>query len=424
MKVGYGSARIAVRAGTPMGGYVARTSGAAGELDPLAVTAVTAAAGGRRVALVVADLVCVNQDLVAAARAATRDVDLLVVAATHTHSGPETGCVPGGGSTEPGVRDHVAGAVGKAVAEAVAAEIPTTGTLHRGHLTGVGAPRGVADPEPVVPFDVVAVRGDSGDLAGVLLVLPVHPTVLPATNLLVSADLAGAVRRAVRQLLGPGRWVAVATGAAGDISTRHTRHGADPAELERLAAIVARTCAELLADAGEQVWSAADEPTWRTADVALARRQPLAVDGLTETVREAVRAADDPARVRIEEARLRGAELLTSLARSSDDNPRAPIDAEVAAVRIGRLGVAALPGEPFLVAATEIQDVAPTPTIVLGYANSYPGYLPIRAAYQGDGYEAMVAAVAPGGLEQLVTVASRLLSTLDGSDHEEASDDR
>lgn len=419
MKVGYGSARVEVPPGTPLGGYVARDGGAAGELDPLVVTAVTYAAAGRRVALAVADVVCVNQDLVAAARAAVTTVDLLVVAATHTHSGPETGCLPGGGTTDPDVRNRLVASIRQAVAAAVAAEHVASGTLHRGDLVGVGAVRGIADPEPVVPVDLVAVRDTAGGLTGALVVLPVHPTVLPAANRLVSADLPGAVRRALKRELGPACWVVVATGAAGDISTRHTRRGADPAELDRLAAIVARTCAAMLPELGTPAWTAADGVAWRSTTTALPRRDPLLVDGLADTVRAAVRSAADPAQVRIEQARLRGAELLTGLAGGVRDHPRAPIAAEVTAIRLGTLGVAALPGEPFLTAAAQIQAAAPEPTVVLGYAGGYPGYLPPRAAYQADGYEAMVAAAAPGSLEQVVAVASQLLSTMDGTDHEE-----
>lgn len=430
MKVGHASVGIEVPTGMPMGGYVARTGGVAGELDRLTVAAVTYCDGRRRVALVIADVVCVNRDVVAAARAATTGADLLIVAATHTHSGPDTGCLPGGGSTDPEVRDRLAAAVSRAVAEAIAAEHTTSGTLHRGRLVGVGAPRGIVNPEPVVPTDVLAVRGSDGDLAGVLVVLPVHPTVLPAANRLVSADLPGAVRRALRRALGPACWVAVATGAAGDISTRHTRRGTGPAELDRLAAIVAERCIAMLAGAGEweTAWLAEDALAWRRDEVALPRREPVAVDGLAgnlvDTVRAQAGSVSDPGEARIAEARVAGAELLAELARTRGSDPKAPIVAEVAAVRIGRLGVAALPGEPFLAAATRIRAAAPTPTVVLGYANGYPGYLPPRAAYRGDGYEAMVAAVAPGSMERVVATAGALLSIMDGIDREESPHDR
>src|SRR5690606_32584688 len=63
-------------------------------------------------------------------------------------------------------------------------------------------------------------------------------------NLLVSADLTGAARRALRghDALsgdGPRPWVVVATGAAGDVSTRPHRREQTPAELDRLGARVA-----------------------------------------------------------------------------------------------------------------------------------------------------------------------------------------
>ncbi|WP_346127107.1 hypothetical protein [Nonomuraea roseola] len=97
MSVGYGSAGLTVPEGMPMGGYLDRQGPSAGTLDPLEVSAVTWSDGERRFALAVADLVCVNDDLAERARRAAGCE--LWLAATHTHAGPETGCVPGGGPT-------------------------------------------------------------------------------------------------------------------------------------------------------------------------------------------------------------------------------------------------------------------------------------------------------------------------------------
>ncbi|NUO56695.1 MAG: hypothetical protein HOV78_08525, partial [Hamadaea sp.] len=250
MRVGFATQTLTVPPGTPMGGYAFREGTSTGTLDPLSVSAITWFDGVHRFALALVDAICVNADLTRAVRDVVSEVDVLWLAASHTHAGPETGCVPGGTVTPPDWLAILTATVADTVATARQAETEASGRVHSGPLHGVGAVRSHPTGDSSVPLDVVeVVAGDRR--AGVLVVLPVHPTVLPSRNLLVSADLTGAVRRALADRLGTGTWIAVATGAAGDISTRRTRQAQDAAELGRLGAIVADRCVELLDKAGD-----------------------------------------------------------------------------------------------------------------------------------------------------------------------------
>ncbi|NUR50757.1 MAG: hypothetical protein HOV71_21725, partial [Hamadaea sp.] len=219
MRVGFATQTLTVPPGTPMGGYAFREGTSTGTLDPLSVSAITWFDGVHRFALALVDAICVNADLTRAVRDVVSEVDVLWLAASHTHAGPETGCVPGGTVTPPDWLAILTATVADTVATACQAETEASGRVHSGPLHGVGAVRSHPTGDSSVPLDVVeVVAGDRR--AGVLVVLPVHPTVLPSRNLLVSADLTGAVRRALADRLGTGTWIAVATGAAGDISTR------------------------------------------------------------------------------------------------------------------------------------------------------------------------------------------------------------
>ncbi|WP_379479010.1 hypothetical protein [Nonomuraea roseola] len=460
MSVGYGSAGLTVPEGMPMGGYLDRQGPSAGTLDPLEVSAVTWSDGERRFALAVADLVCVNDDLAERARRAAGCE--LWLAATHTHAGPETGCVPGGGPTPEPWLDLVAEAVRTAVHRAVDSERPSEGVALRGDLRGVGADRSRPEAEAVVPLDVIAVL--DGGMAGVVVVLPVHPTVLPAANLLVSADLAGAVRRALRERLGPGVWVVVATGAAGDISTRHTRRGQDAAELDRLGAVVADRCLDLLTDAalaeaggadpggadsgglgsgglgsggadsggadyggadsggadsggpgrggegagradGGRVWAAGSRIDTARRRIALERAAVAADAESLAADLERAEAVGDPVSARLARSRVEGLR-----ARHTPAAGAGAIDAEVGVVRVGGLALVGLPGEPFLAVADQIAEAAPCPTVVLGYVNGYPGYLPAADAYRRTEYEVLASQVAEGSAELLAATALRLLA--------------
>jgi hypothetical protein len=415
MRVGHGSADLPVPDGTPMGGYLDRPGPSTGLLDPLSVEAVTWFDGERRFALATADVICVNEDLAHRVRSESQSSDRslgceLWLAATHTHSGPETGCVPGGGPTPGPWLDRLSEAVGTAVRRAIDDERPCDGEARHGELHGVGADRSRPSAPAVVPLTVIAVRergDDDGRIAGVLAVLPVHPTVLPAAGRLVSADLAGAVRRALRARLGPGVWAVVATGAAGDISTRHTRRGQDAAELDRLAGMVADRCVELLREPPGRAWSAGSRIALAARRLLLDPAGPGTVAGSADAAELArgLRAAEesgDPIAVRMARSRMEGVR-----ARSARTDP---IGVHVHAARIGELSVAGLPGEPFLAVAGSITSAGPG--MVLGYVNGYPGYLPTAEAYGRAEYEVLVSQVAPGSAEALAGAARQLLEDM------------
>jgi hypothetical protein len=227
--------------------------------------------------------------------------------------------------------------------------------------------------------DVVSCHGPDG-LRGVLVVLPVHPTVLPASSTVVSADLTGAVRRALAERLDV--WVVVMTGAAGDISTRGVRRGADTEECARLGAAVA-----------DQVVAALPGPSCggtvrtATADVALA-------PGST------------PARAEPVDSHSRQAETLRQAWRFRRSFS-APLAATVRAARLGDVRLIGLPGEPFL-------GLRPPDVLLVGYVGGYVGYLPTRAAFAGEPtYETVISPVAPGEPERLVDVAVNLISRPD-----------
>ncbi|PFG47936.1 hypothetical protein ATK36_3002 [Amycolatopsis sulphurea] len=255
MRIGHGQVCLQVPLGTRLGGYAARTGVSAGTLDQLEVHAVTISAGSSRFAWVVADLPAVNTDLAEplAGRLAgslrTRP-ELIWLSATHTHSGPETGCRPGGGRTPPEWHEQVLTAGDLAACTALATEAPAELTVHTGLLNDVGGRRSGPLLQQNVPVTVLAARAH-GRICGVVVVLPVHPTVLGADNLLVSADLSGTVRRAVAARLGC--WAMVATGAAGDISTRPHRRNQQPDELARLAALAADQLVALTTPPGRAI---------------------------------------------------------------------------------------------------------------------------------------------------------------------------
>jgi neutral ceramidase len=416
MRVGHGTAPLPVAPGTPMGGYAGRPGPASGVLHELEVACLTFATGaGRRFALVVAEVVCANADAAAAVRArvteelgaadpATGVVDVWLCA-THTHAGPDTGCVSGGGPTPEPWTGALAEAAAAAARAALADERPRSARLHAGMLRDVGSPRNAGDGEAVVAVDVVAFAGAEHELCGVLAVVPVHPTVLPAESTLVSGDLTREIRVALHRELGRDRaalaapWVVVATGPAGDISTRRTRRAQTPAEAERLGVHAARQLAALVRSGdATALWDGADAPDAGAAETLAAARRtlPLPMRRQDAAALAALRAAlqDDHARApagsaaaRTLETALQGVDVAEAVAVRA-----APGDAvalELSAARLDALTVLALGAEPYHALGAELRARRGGPAVVLGYANGHAGYLPNAAAYATTDYEVL-----------------------------------
>jgi len=152
MRVGAALRPLDVPAGTPLGGYADRIAPAGGRLDELTVAAVAVEAGDGLFVLVVAELVCVNEDLVAdVAAAVTARLDRTGVtvwtAATHTHSGPDVNCGTGDRVTPPQWRRAVAAGAADAAEEAARETHPGRLAWRGGVVHGVAAIRSVGWPE-------------------------------------------------------------------------------------------------------------------------------------------------------------------------------------------------------------------------------------------------------------------------------------
>ena len=419
MNAGHGVAALPVPAGAALGGYADRQDGASGVLDALQVHCVSISAPAGRFVLIVADILCVNEDLAAAARHQVTDalgptgaplLDVWVCA-THTHSGPD---MPGGGRTPTRWRHSIAGAAVEAAREAIASERQCSGRFHSGVLRDVGSPRGEEDTAAEVTADVVTCVDEEELLRGVLAIVPVHPTVLPATSTVVSGDLMAAIRQSLRRRLEPAGspWVVVTIGAAGDISTRRTRRAGTPAECQRLGDAAATQIAELIESPPLTIW-AADDTTLGAARDTLAvparQRDPSELEALRKRLddeyAEQLRGGATAAARTLETA-------LQGVAVAQADHARrrtSRISVPLSAACLGRLALFGIGGEPFHSYSDDLRDRCALPSAALGCANGHMGYLPDEPAYATTGYEVLSSPVGPDAAAATVASLIELL---------------
>lgn len=231
---------------TPPVGIYARNWGAAkhdaatGIHRPLSVTALVLARadGTEPLALVAVDLISGgdprNPLVAAAARALEADPMRVMLAFSHTHSGPRftpTEDDLPGMELVPAYARRVEEAVGRAVAAARRAAVPAVLDFHYGacrlatnrDLPDPERPRRVTGFRPDVPADETLLVGRVSDAAGsvtaTLVNYACHPTTLAWANSLISPDWVGAMRDTIEAATA-GAPCLFLQGASGELAPR------------------------------------------------------------------------------------------------------------------------------------------------------------------------------------------------------------
>ena len=408
-----------------MGGYGARTAPAASVHDPLYAHAFALGTSTSPLILIACDLIEVDDDLVRAIRHEVRVAlpDATVwVSATHTHSGPAITRLPPLAThpVDETVISRIITACARAAAEAARGMRAVRYAWASGAIEGVGTNRDHPDTPAAITLDMLCCYA-SDNTAGmdhpdaVFASFPCHPTVLGAENLAITADLPGAFRRQVKMLLGERTWVALATGAAGDISTRYTRQAQSFEELERLGGVLAHQAKQLIATAHP---IAVTDPVIARETIQLERKEvpsPETLDANERALREqmeSARAAGKRGEARTLETALQGVHAVRLLAAAP---PADDVWVEITAAHAGELRLAGVPGELFNRLGADIRQAGTTPTLLLGYTNGYVGYLPTCEAYDRLDYEVLISPLARGSGERVRDAACTLLGMPGGA---------
>ncbi len=392
LRAGFGRAEITPARGTRLVGYALRREPSRGQHDPLSARALVLEAGAEQLALVVLELCYVGEDVVAESRCAIAEAtaipaERVMLAATHTHSGPhdaDPDSWPGG----------LAPRLADAVRDACERLEPARLGIGWGAIHGRSLNRRRFE-DPVDPaLAVFRVDAVDGRPLGAVFTFGCHPVVLGPDNLLGSGDWPGHAARAVEEHLGRGAVAIFAQAGGGDVNPLlgHLERWVSAGE-----PIAATTSATYYGAAG------ADQPR-SIGDRTGGTLEQMASLG------EAV--ADEVARVH------RGIEprhdQVSVLARSAlvDPNgdplgatrdapphmlerPRSarerPLEVMTIAVPEAGLILVGQPGEVFAESAVrlrrELRREGTAYPLTIAHANGWRGYLPPASAYPVGGYE-------------------------------------
>ena len=415
MKIGFAKKEITPPTGLELGGYAGYRPNS-GVHDPLYSKAIVLEQDGIRYGLVVLDLMCADESLCQRIAAAVAPLGIakhhLIVSAIHSHAAP-AGVFPAEGPLArineaivpenpdfPAYMQKVVDAAAAACMDAAAGLEAFQIRTARGQMPPVGSERHTGE----------AVKGDL-TVAEILLEsskrlifynFPCHPTVLPAANLLVSADFVGEIEKYLDADL-----AVFANGAAGDISTRFTRRESTFEECARMGKLAAEYIRNLL----EKATIVEPAPlTGATAMVTLPARQVETEEAarrqLEETTKkwqQAVKDGADAGTVRILKSYVEGAGVNLEFARSMVGIQEFSVPVTV--FRFAGLRFATVPGEFY-------STLLMPETAAICYANGYYRYIADENAYDSGHYEALAAIVARSGGEILSNTIRQMLDNL------------
>lgn len=389
--------------------------------DPLHVRSFVVERGGEGVAIVVCDLIGVKRDYLDRAKeriAAETELsaERVLICCTHTH----TGAVTGDDAYTAFLIDRIADAVRLAWQERKPAQVGFGRALedrvvfNRRYRMRDGSVRtnpGVGNPDVVAPMGpidpeigVVCLQGVDGEAIGLLANYALHYIGMPESTYSISADYFGIFSTLIQRMRNASFVAALSNGACGDINNIDVLGDRRPVKDRSLHA---ERVAGLIAAGVLWVWNemdfASDVSLGAAMQEVVLARKPAPSEADIARVREIGNMARP---TMVERAFVR------RITRRMADVPDR-VRTWVQALRIGDLGIAAVPGELLVELGLDLKARSPfSQTIVIELANDSVGYLPTRQSYEEGGYEPEASVFAPGCGEQIADVALGLLEQL------------
>jgi neutral ceramidase len=385
LKAGVAKVEITPPPGIPMWGYSNRKGPATGTLDPLYARVLVLEAGTWRLALVTVDLgrsfgpASVNW-----LREATRnEVSFVVVAASHTHSGPAIADEYPNGT--PAWESATLTKIAKAISEA--SSRLTEARIGVGYgFTLIGHNRLRVNPDgsvswfernltqvPTAPVDgtvsVLRVDTSAGQPLAILVNYACHPVVFGSDNLQYSADFPAAMAKTIEEAFGSKPLCFFLQGAPGDINPYFAVTPLEEdavAMRDRTGQMLGREAVRIAKDIRPQTDTDSDLKVSEERVSVHLRWDP-------EKWREALIVVFGPAAGQ------------TFPSRSGPT-----IGLPVTTILINhKIAILTMPGEPFVEYQVAWRERCPVrDALLVGYANAYDGYFPTIPSASRGGYGA------------------------------------
>ena len=380
-------------------------------LDPLCARGLWLQCGGEAVVIITADLCTVdastrNEAAERISRRAGIPPENILIAASHTHSGPSTQLMIGWGERDPGYMRHLPMLFAEAALQARDAARPARLGCARKRVWNVGVNREQPEFGPLdTATQLLRVDREDGSTMAVVFNFGAHAVTRYPYTSRISADWPGLAAACLRHELG-GPVALFLQGCCGNINGHNVIfHRTDPQTRQKTCDMQVGWTAQHFCD---QVLPAVraikTEPAVRLK--AIFRIIPLPCvqpdrNELQRAIDANVKVADSmslaelrPLHERIEsetkeEQAWRRARFDVDSSRHQlgilDDPPEA-IEAPLQVLGIGDAAIVGWPGEVFVELGIEARQRSPRPmTFVASFSNGCVGYIPTEAAFESQG---------------------------------------
>lgn len=393
MQVGYAKVDITPEPGIDMTGYIARMGPAEGVHDSLYCRALVLQDGDVRAALVETDTLGfglqytreVKQEI---ARETGIPVASVMLAATHTHSGPATVVLNSCGNVDldylRALKGRIVAAVKAALADLASVEV----AVDTATVPGVALNRRDRGSGPLDEELTVVVFAEPGKRAkAAILHYSCHAVVLGPANRLISADFPGVACAATERATGvPCMYV---QGPCGDINP--VIH---PGDFDGVASTGEKIAEAAVAMIGAATVSAAKPLRVSEESLALPLASLPSLDSLY-SFRDAQLQAPPPVEEQFRAVHEKVSGAMVDWAERTIRSYASgctctALPTVVQCFDLGPIAIIAIPGEAFVefgIEAKRLAALAGRHAAVVAYANGDIGYVPTRAAYAKGGYE-------------------------------------
>ncbi|MBI4550819.1 MAG: neutral/alkaline non-lysosomal ceramidase N-terminal domain-containing protein [Candidatus Latescibacteria bacterium] len=349
-------------------------------LEPLYARAMIIDDGRTRAAIINCDLVGVDIVLTRAIRTrAERELDIsadhLMIACTHTHSGPATIPLVGWGERDPAYESRLPDLLMAALSEATARLAPAELAYGQAPVEGIAYNRERKDGSVPDRLDALLVTSHGKPVA-FLSHYSCHPVVMCAETTLISGDFVGLATNAVERDY-DGVVGFYLQGSSGDINSMSCHKPPDIA-LKDLHDLSAAFADDLRAALRSAAPIAVNDLRAARRDIVL----PQVIPDRAEVLRHIVNAdrllgdtglPAGPSRNYARFLKETYEHIWTKFDRGELDG----MPTEIQAIRMGNLVLAAHPSELFYSFGRAIREATvPLTTFVVGYTNQFVGYIP------------------------------------------------
>jgi len=414
LKAGFAEAVITPPIGVHLGGFAARLKPSVGIHDELKARALALEMGPESVVMVSCDLLALTFETVKAIREMVEaqtslSRDKILVAATHTHSGPDMAIPFREEVSRSWIENLQLQIAGCAVSAHNSREESVVASGLGDAYIGFNRRRkgGPVDPQ------LCLLRVDKASMQPLAVAMnyTCHAVVLGAENLYISADYPGFAVRSLEKFMevrGKSLKAAFFNGACGDINPVTSEGYACPGtfqDADRLGTILA---AEALKVYEELKPKKPERFKLSALTVDLPVRQPPPLESAEGRLKIAQSRASGPLDVELIYAR---EEYLLAL-----QELKGSVKAEVQALAIDDMAMVALPGEALVNLGLAVKRGSPfAKTAVVGYGNGYFGYIASEEDFRQGGYETRLARwsfLKPEAYQILSDTAVKLLKDL------------